>query len=61
MCGFRHVRNEPPCFDVLCPWLYKIWQLPNTEIGCVMPLHMEVVIGYEFEGLSEEIMFTCNK
>jgi hypothetical protein len=24
MCGFRHVSNEPPCYDMLCPRLWKI-------------------------------------
>jgi len=44
MCGFNNVSNEPPCSDVLCPWICKIWQSPNIEIHCVMPLYMEVVI-----------------
>jgi hypothetical protein len=51
-------EHEPPCFDVLC---WKIWQLPNSKIHCVMPLYVEVVIGLRFEGLNEKIMFTCNK
>jgi hypothetical protein len=39
MCGIRHVNNEPPCSDVLCPWLWKIWQLLNTKIHCVYTIH----------------------
>jgi hypothetical protein len=61
MCGFGHVSIEPPCFDMLCPWLWKTWQLPNTEIHCIMPLYVEVVFNLIFRGLSEEIMFTCNR
>jgi hypothetical protein len=61
MCGFRHVSSEPPCSNMLCPWLWKIWQLPNIKIHCIMPLYMEVVINLGSEGLSEEIMFTSSK
>jgi hypothetical protein len=24
MCGFRHVNNDKFCYDVQCPWLWKI-------------------------------------
>jgi hypothetical protein len=61
MCGFMHVSSEPPCSDVLCPWLWKIWQLPNIEIHSVMPLYVEVIIDLKFKGLNEEIMFTYSK
>jgi hypothetical protein len=60
MCGFKHVSNELPCFDVLCPWLWKIWKLPNIRIHRIMPLYVEVVISLKFEGLDKEIMFTCS-
>jgi hypothetical protein len=50
--GFRHVNSELLCFDVLCPWLWKIWQLPNTKIHCIMPLYVEVVIDLKFKGLN---------
>jgi hypothetical protein len=43
------------------PMAMKIWQLPNTKIHCIMPQYVEVVIGFGFEGLNEEIMFTFNK
>jgi hypothetical protein len=58
MCEFKHVSSELPCSDVLCPWPWKIWQLPNIGIHCIMPLYVEVVIGLKFGGLSEEIKFT---
>jgi hypothetical protein len=48
-------------FRCVVPMVIEIWQLPNIEIDCVMPLYVEVVIGFEFEGLNEEIMFTCSK
>jgi hypothetical protein len=54
------VSNKPPCSDMLCPWLWKNWQLPNIEIHCVMPLYVKVIIGLKFKGLNEEIMFACN-
>ncbi len=57
MCGFKHVSNEPPCSNVLCPWLWKIWQLPNIEIHCVMPLYVEVVIDLMWRWLSALIRF----
>ncbi len=40
---------------VLCPWLWKIWQLPNTKIHCVMPLFVEVVINLGFKGLNKRL------
>jgi hypothetical protein len=61
MCGFKNASNEPPCSNLLCPWLWKIWQLPNTRIRYVIPLYVEVVINLIFESLNEEIMFTYNK
>jgi hypothetical protein len=61
MCGYRHVNNKPPCFDVLCSWLWRIWQLPNIDIHYVVPLFVEVVIDIKFRGLNQEIMFTYNR
>jgi hypothetical protein len=35
--------------------------IAQHQIHCVMPLYVEVVINLKFRGLSEEIMFTCNR
>jgi hypothetical protein len=35
-----------------------MWQLSNIKIHYVVPLYVEVVIGFKFKGLNEEIMFT---
>ncbi len=32
-------------------------QSPNIKIHCVMPLYMEVVMSFKFEGLNEEIIY----
>ncbi len=54
-------EQQTALFNVLCSWLWKIWQLPNIEIHCVMPLFVEMVIGLRFRGLNQDIMFTYNK
>jgi len=54
-------QHKPPCSDLLCPWLWKIWQLPNTGIHYIMSLYVEVVINLKFESLNEEIMFIYNR
>jgi hypothetical protein len=60
MCGFKHVNDEPPCSDVLCPLLWKVWQLPTFGY-IALSLYVDVVINFKFGGLSDEIMFTFNK
>jgi hypothetical protein len=54
-------EKQPTLFRHVMPMAIKNLAIPNIEIDCVMPLYVEVVIGFEFKGLSEEIMFTCNK
>jgi hypothetical protein len=46
---------------MLCPWLWKVLQLPNIGIHFDTPPYMEVVIGLEFTYLKKEIMYTCSK
>jgi hypothetical protein len=31
MCGFRHVSSEVLCFDMLCPWLWKILAIAQHQ------------------------------
>jgi hypothetical protein len=54
-------EHQATLFQCVMPMAMKFWQLPNSEIHCVIPLHMEVVIGLKFKGLSKEIMFTYNR
>jgi hypothetical protein len=54
-------EQQGTLFLCVMPMVMKIWQLPNTKIHCIMPQYVVVVIGFGFEGLSEEIMFTFNK
>jgi len=55
------VNNELLCLSMWCLWLWKIWQLLNIKILFDMLQFMEKVIKFKFIGLSQRIMFTCNR